>query len=351
MQYRGFGRTGMRVSALGVGTNRLRQCPPAEATALLNRALDLGINLVSTGAMYGTEELIGQAISHRRSEYYLGSKAGKRTAQDEREVLEGSLRRLRVDYLDWYEMDYINSEKEIAQHFGPGGSYEALLKAREQGLIRHIGITSHRPDLAARMIEQGLVETAAFMISMVQPYAIQEVLPLAKSIGVGTLSIRPLDHGSLTPRDRAMAYAIRSGVDVVLSGMTTVQQVEENVALAERALAMSDQEVAALQAEAAALPSTGCRNCSQCRCPYELRIGFVLPLYYYRQRYGLGASGNWSDGQPSGEQMWQRNEERARTAAEHCATCGQCEPMCPYGVPIVQYVQRIAAESQPGGVG
>jgi uncharacterized protein len=350
MQYRELGHTGMRVSALGMGTNRLRQCTQAETTALLNRALDLGINYVSTGAMYGagyeTEEMIANAISSRRAEYYLASKGGQRTAEAEREVLEGSLRRLKVDYLDLYEMDYINNEADIAQHFGSGGSYEALLKAREEGLIRNIGITTHRPDLAARMIQQWPLDTAAVMISMVQPYAITEFLPVAKRLGVGTVSIRPLDHGSLMPRDRAMAYAIRSGVDVALSGMTSVQQVDENVALTERALALGDEKVAALQAEVAALPISGCRNCSQCRCPYELRIGFVLPLYHYRQRYGLGAT-DWNapaNSTPSGEGMWARNAERARIAAQHCDECGQCEPMCPYGLSIVEYVRRIAAE-------
>jgi aryl-alcohol dehydrogenase-like predicted oxidoreductase len=93
MLSRELGRTGMRVSALGVGTNRLQQCPQAEATALLNRALDLGISFVSTGAMYRTEELVGDAISRRRTEYYLASKGGQYTAKAEREAVEGSLRR------------------------------------------------------------------------------------------------------------------------------------------------------------------------------------------------------------------------------------------------------------------
>jgi aryl-alcohol dehydrogenase-like predicted oxidoreductase len=351
MQYRELGRTGMHVSALGVGSNRLRRCTQAETTALLNRALDLGINYISTGAMYGTEEMIGKAISRRREEYYLASKGGQYTAQAEREALDGSLRRLQADYLDLYEIDCVNTEAHMAQHFGPGGSYEALLKARDEGLIRHIGITSHRPDYAVRMMRLAPLDTAATMISIVQPYASSEVLPVARSLGVGTISIRPLDHGSLVPRGRAMAFAIRSGVDVTLSGMTSVAQVEENVALTERALAMSDEEVAALQAEAAALPRNGCRNCGQCRCPHELRIAFALPLYHYRQRYGLGDSGDGPQRDPSGQQMWARNAERARIAAEHCATCRQCEAMCAYGVPIIEYVRRIAAESAPHGSG
>ena len=341
MIYRELGNTGMRVSALGLGTNRLRTCTQAEATAIINRLLDKGINFISSG-YHETQALIGNAVSHRRDEYFISSKATRPTAQQVRESIEESLRLLKVDYLDIYELDYVNSDEELEQQLGPGGAYEALVEAKEKGLIRHIGTTSHRPDIVARLIRQGLVETATFMVSFVQQYALTEVVPLAKERGVGTISIRPIDHGVLKPADRALAFAVHSGVDVTLSGMTSVEQVDYNVAAVERALAMSPEEVAALKTEAAALPTTGCRNCPLCKCPYELRIGFVLPLYHYRQRYGLTTAADGPVGGEVGEEMWQRNAARAKVAAEHCASCGQCEPMCPYGVPIVKYVQEIA---------
>jgi len=347
--YRKLGKTEMRVSVLGLGTNRLRSCTQTEATAIINRLLDKGVNYLSSG--YGeTQALIGEAVSHRRDEYYLTSKAGRPTAQGVRKGIEESLRLLKTDYLDVYEMDFVNNDRQIAEHMGPGGAYEALLEAKQKGLIRHIGLTSHRPDIIARLISQGLFETALMMISFVHQYALTEVLPIAKELGVGTVGIRPIDHGALHPPDRALIYALHSGVDVVISGITSVEQVDYNVAAAERAFAMSSEEVAALMAEGAALPTTGCRNCNQCSCPHELRIGFVLPLYYYRQKYGLLATGEGSLAPargPTGEQMWQRNIERARLAAPNCATCGQCEPMCPFDVPIVRYVQEIARES-PG---
>jgi predicted aldo/keto reductase-like oxidoreductase len=341
MIYRTLGRTGLTVSALSVGTNRLRTCTQEQATAILNRALDKGITFISGG--YGeTQGLIGAAVAHRRSEYVLSSKATRPTAAEVRQKIEDGLRLFRTDHIDIYELDYVNRFDDLERQLGPGGAYEAIVEAKQKGYVRHIGCTSHRPEIIVRLIEQGLVETATFMNSFVQQYALQELLPLAKARGVGTIGIRPIDHGALAPAYRALAFALHSGVDVALSGMTTVQQVDENVAAAEHAFAVKADEVDALRAEAAALPTTGCRNCDQCRCPYELRIGFVLPLFHYRQRYGL-IEDPPSATEPSGEAMWQRNEARARLAAPNCAACGQCEPMCPYGVPIVQYVQQIAA--------
>ena len=346
MIYRELGKTQMRVSALGLGTNRLGSCTQADATAIINRLLDQGVNYLSSG--YGeTQALIGNAVAHRRSEYYLTSKASRPTAQGVRKGIEESLRLLKTEYLDVYEMDFVNNDRQVTEHMGPGGAYEALLEAKQKGLIRHIGLTSHRPDIIAALIIQGLFETALMMVSFAHQYALTEVLPIARRLGVGTVSMRPIDHGVLHPPDRALAYALHSGIDVVLSGMTSVAQVDYNVAAAERAFAMSPEEISALMAEGAALPATGCRNCSQCSCPYELRIGFVLPLFYYRQKYGLLATGETptaSEHEPTGEQMWQRNADRARLAAPNCSTCGQCEPMCPFGVPIVRYVQEIARE-------
>ena len=141
-----------------------------------------------------------------------------------RQGIEKSLRLLKTEYLDLYEMDFVNNDRQIAEHMGPGGAYEALLEAKQKGLIRHIGLTSHRPDLIADLIGQGLFETALMMVSFAQQYALTEVLPIAKRLGVGTIAMRPIDHGALHPPDRALAFALHAGVDVVLSGMTSVAQ-------------------------------------------------------------------------------------------------------------------------------
>ena len=345
MLYRELGSTGLRVSALALGTNRLRNCARSEVDAVLNHLLDRGVNFISTGVVYEVQDRIGAAVAHRRSEFVLSSKATQPTAEGVRRGLDESRRALRTDYFDIYEMDFVNDDASLRQHLGVEGAYDALLEAQAKGIVRHIGTSSHRPDVIARLVGSGFVESVTMMTSLVHQYGLAEVLPLARERGVGTIAMRPIDHGALRDTERALAFALHSGVDTVLSGMTSVAQVDANVDSAERALAMPADEVTALLAEAASLPTSGCRNCEACRCPYDIRLGYVLPVYHYRARYGLTRRdelGPLASGEPTGEEMWARNVERARLAAPNCATCRRCEVMCPYGVPIVDYVARIA---------
>lgn len=345
MHYRELGRTGLRVSALALGTNRLRRCTQDEVTAVLNHLLDRGVSFVSTGVVYDVQEKIGRAIAHRRDEFVLSSKATKPTAAGVRAGLDESRRALRTDYFDIYEMDYVNNDGELREHLDVEGAYEVLLDAKARGIIGHIGTSSHRPDIIARLIRAGLVASATLMTSFVHQYGLTEVLPLARERGVGTVAMRPIDHGALRDSERALAFALHSGVDTVLSGMTSVAQVDHNVDAAERALAMDAVEIANLRAEASSLSASGCRNCNQCRCPFGIRLGFVLPLFHYRERYGLTRRdelGPLATDEPTGEEMWERNAERALQAAPSCPTCRRCEAMCPYGVPIVEYVARVA---------
>mgnify|MGYP000100214765 CR=1 FL=1 len=344
MIYRELGKTGMRISALSLGTNRLRSCTQAEVDVITNTLLDRGVNFISTGWVYQVQDKIGNAVGHRRRDYFLSSKATSPDGKVVRERLEQGLRDLKTDYFDIFELDYINTHAALAAHLSPGGAVEELRKARDEGLVRFIGTSSHRPDVIAKLVEMDAVDTATFMMSWVQQYALTDLLPLAREKRVGTIAIRPIDHGALKPADRALAFALHSGVDVVLSGMTSLEQIDYNLAAADRAFAMAPDEVSAMLAEADALPKSGCRHCDLCKCPYELRIGFVLPLFHYRERYGLNAAGDGPTAEETdGAGMWERNRLRAVEATQHCATCGLCEPMCPYGVPIVSYVQKIAA--------
>ncbi len=135
-----LGHTGLRVTRLGIGG---AYCKTVEG---YRAALDCGVNYVDTARVYQEgedERIIGQAIAGRRDQLVVASKTGKRDAQGAREDLEISLRLLGIDYLDIWHLHHLNTAPEREQALGPGGAYEAAVKAREQGLVRFIGVTGH----------------------------------------------------------------------------------------------------------------------------------------------------------------------------------------------------------------
>jgi predicted aldo/keto reductase-like oxidoreductase len=332
MRYTMLGRTGLRVSRLGQGTNRLKLVDRKEIPRVLNHLLDRGLNYINTG--YGdTQELVGDAIRHRRDEFIISSKCGTLPAEEVRRGIDESRRMLGFDVIDVYEMDAVDNHRSLRVGFQAEGTLDALLEAREAGKIRFLSVTSHRPDMILRAIKSGYFDVCVFPVNVTQPYGVREVIPYARRHKIGTLGIRAISHGALQPADKALIWSLYSGVDVALSGMCSVEEVDHNCDVVERD--WSPDDIRDIQAEFARIEPTGCRMCHHCSCPYELNIAWAVPLVRYRERYGL---------LPSAEEWYVKGIEKAKTASEHCSSCRRCEPMCPYDVPIVELVKEIAAQ-------
>ena len=210
MRYQELGKTGMNVSILACGSNALRGYTYDEAKIALNRALDSGINLIETGRPYGdeTEDRIASAVSHRRDDFYLASKTGKKTAKEAAQELDKCLEVLRTDYIDLYQIAGVNKQEDLEQIMGPGGALEALRKARDQGKIGHIGVTGHNLETHAKAIRTGEIETILFIFNMVYREALDDLIPLAKELGIGTMVMRPISHGELGPVTKSLAYVL-----------------------------------------------------------------------------------------------------------------------------------------------
>ncbi|MDF1512821.1 MAG: aldo/keto reductase [Anaerolineae bacterium] len=151
-----LGRTGLRVTRLGVGG---AYCKTPEG---YQYALDSGVNYLDTAPAYHEgkdEEYVGKAIAGRRQNLVLATKVGKRDAAGARQELETSLRLLGTDYIDIWQLHYLNKAEEREQALGPGGALETAVKAREQGLIRFIGVTGHIWDEIAKAVATGLFDT------------------------------------------------------------------------------------------------------------------------------------------------------------------------------------------------
>lgn len=154
MQTRVLGRTGIRLSVIGFGGLVVNDVAPAEAAGFVARAIDRGVTYFDVAPTYGNaEERLGPALEPYRDKVFLACKTGQRLATDAKAELERSLQRLRTDHFDLYQIHGICSLAEAEQVLAPGGALEALVAARERGVIRHIGFSAHSEEGALRLLD------------------------------------------------------------------------------------------------------------------------------------------------------------------------------------------------------
>jgi predicted aldo/keto reductase-like oxidoreductase len=307
-----------------------------QANIVLDYALRRGVNLIETGARscYGAiEEIVGHAVADRRDEIWLSTKTVALTAGEALRDVDHSLAALQTDHVDVYQLGNIRFQHQLDRVLAPNGSLEGLRRARRQGKLRFIGISGHNPDILVQALHAFAFDVVLFILNMIHPYPLNDLLPLAQRQGVGTYAMRPIGHGALNPAAQSLRFALCAGVDVVLSGMYAMGIVDENVATAEPEPTPTEWE-ALLQATRQ-LPSTGCTECGACTpCPHGIGIPTIMTLLHYRERYGL---------LPPAERTFQEAVGRAA----RCDACGRCERWCPLGLTIVPTIRRAAELPRP----
>jgi predicted aldo/keto reductase-like oxidoreductase len=335
VRYTLFGNTGYKVSSLGFGAMNLPGVSIEESRDALNYALDQGINYIDTAAAYrNSEEIIGECISHRRSEYFLATKTGKRDYKSAKEEIERSLNRMKTDYIDLLQLHYVNYVNEFKQLMGEDGAYQAVLEAKREGKVRFIGITGHRPDLLAKWVSKGQFDQVLFHLSLVQPFALDELVPMATKLNMGKTSMKPLSGGFVQPVDKALRFPFSQEVQVIISGMRSVEEVKENIKTMEIEVEASEKDE--LERLSVELGDHDCRRCNYCSCPLEISIPDVMISSIASKQFGL---------LPRGEQFFQKNKEKLLSCADHdpCKETPLCEAKCPYHLPMQKVVQEMAS--------
>lgn len=332
MPTRPLGKTGITVSLLGIGGIPLQRCTADEAAQILKTCEAEGLNLIDTARGYGASEaLIGEAIERlgTRSHWTIATKSVAKDATTMAKDIETSLGLLRVDTIDLYQCHFVKDLDQFAQITGPGGAYEALLAAKSEGRIRHIGITAHNKDVLAHAIESGLWETIQFPFNLVETQGLQ-VFERAHQLGIGILVMKPLAGGAITEPDLALRFiADNPHVTVAIPGMDTVQQVLDNASAIKSGRNLSDADRATITAMQESLGNQFCRRCGYCGpCPEGIDIPSMFTLEGYLTRYDLK---EWAVTRYNG----------LPKHAEDCVACGICETRCPYDLSIREMLVRV----------
>jgi len=333
MRYTTFGRTGQNVSALGFGAMNLPNVPFEQARDALNYALDHGITYIDTAATYrNSEEIIGESIGKRRNEFFLATKTRQRSYEESKEEIERSLKRLKTDYVDLLQIHYVNTAEEYEAAMA--GSYRAAVEAQKAGKVRFIGISGHRPELLAGWISSGQFDQVLFHLSLVQPFALKDLIPAANRLNMAKTAMKPLSGGFVQPVEKALRYTYSQDVHTMISGMTSVDEVKQNIAALEREV--EDREREELEQLAADLSVHHCRRCNYCSCPIGVRIPDTMIASVVQQKYGL---------LPKGQAFFEKDREKILSCADYepCKETPLCEQHCPYHLPMQRTVQETAA--------
>ncbi len=246
MKYRVLGKTGLKVSILGFGGIPLRRISDKEAIDVLNRALDLGVNFIHTSITYGDSAYkIGQVIKERRNECFLAVKVGGRTEKEAKENLKKSMKALKVDKVEIAELP-INATA-FSQVMGSNGAYIAFQKAKQEGIIDFIGVTSHDVDFL-----NDAISTKAFS-NLITPFnyaantARTKLLSFAEELNIGFIAMKTLGKGGLPHVPQALRYVWNHSVHTAIVGMNKLSEVEENVATANNFQPLTKEEENQLQ--------------------------------------------------------------------------------------------------------
>lgn len=284
-----LGATGVTVSRLGLGGFHQVEISTEIVEQVVDAFFNVGGNYIETARSYGSgasEEKLGRVLEGRRDQVILASKSGKRDGDGIRRELEASLKALRTDHIEFYFFHGVNSIADLDTITGQGGALDALLKAKDEGLIRGLGFSSHRPpqlylEAIRRLPLSVILIWDNYLEEQWIPEIQQQVYPLSREKGVGITAMKPLADGFLyRSPEPALRYALGSGSEVLICGMNTV----DHVYAAAAALAKGPADVAERAAILKDAPELGNYVCRQCGgCSQRLMDLFRLEGHVDRQ--------------------------------------------------------------------
>lgn len=361
MQKRKLGRTGLQVSIIGFGGTWISELKMDDAVNVVQRAFELGINYFDTAKLDGdSEEKLGVALKDVRDLCVLATKTASRTKGESLADVKSSLRRLKTDSLDLIQLHGIDDEKTLQKAAGLGGSLEMCKKARSQGLVDFIGITGHKPRVLIEAIKTNEFDTILVPLNVITRQALEELIPTAKDYDVGIAIMKPLsaktsklitclyqpslsllsdepELKALLGQDtrsmvhNALRFVLAQDLSVVVTGFKSVEEVETAAQVGNNYKELTNDEKARFDVQ---FGKHCCRDCGHCLpCPENIDIAAILRFHTLYTTYNLK---NWAIKLYNGLEV----------DVAKCTECGECEPKCPYKLPIVSLLKHAQLDLQ-----
>lgn len=332
MEYVTLGKTGLKVSRMGLGGIPIQRIDAEGTKSLLHKLADQGVNYIDTARGYTvSEEYLGYALEGIRDKFVLATKSMARTKESMAADIEKSLHNLRTDYINLYQV-HNPSMEQLDQVLAAGGALEALQEAKAAGKIGHIGLTAHSTEVFARALELDWVETIMFPYNIVESQG-EELIAKCKEKNIGFIDMKPLAGGAIEDGTLALRYVCSNpDVTVVIPGMAEIRELDENMAACSDSTPLTEEELKKMEEVRAQLGNDFCRRCNYCApCTVGINIPSVFLFAGYLQRYDLA---DWA----------KERYSTLKVKASACIGCGKCEPRCPYHLPIREKLKVCAKD-------
>lgn len=321
-----LGKTGITVNKNGFGALPIQRVSLEKAVDILHKAYEHGVNFYDTARFYtDSEEKLGAAFSDRREKIYIASKTAAQNAEDFWKDLAVTLGNLKTDYLDIYQFH----NPSFCPKPGDGsGLYEAMLEAKDQGKIRHIGITNHRLAVAKEAIESGLYETLQFPFSYLSSEQELGLVKVCEKAEMGFIAMKGLAGGLINNSAAAYAYMLQFEHVLPIWGVQREKELDEFLSYQDQEPVLEGELSEVIDRDRKEIQGEFCRGCGYCMpCPAGIEINNCARMSLMIRRA------------PSAAQLTPEMQEKMKKI-EGCLHCGKCKEKCPYGLDTPALLER-----------
>ena len=367
MIYKPYGKTGIEMSAVGFGGMQFDMTRSKDQNAELVRyAIDNGINYLDTAPGYckdQSEDIFGLAIqqmARKRDDFYISTKAMPEafdTAEKAIAQVDKSLKRLKVDTIDFYHVWCVRRLDQYELAVKPGGQYEGLLKCKEQGKIRHIVVSTHlRGPEVKTILKKNEFEGVLLGVNILNFLYRWQGVQAANEMGLGVVAMNPLAGGVIakhadrlsflasegeTPTEAALRFCISCPqITITLNGFTTKEHIDMACRVADHAKPFSAEDTERIRRHITRNMDTLCTGCGYCmgQCPKDIPIPGLMQ--YYNEKLLGGKTDAEMVEQLKFHREWGLIADRKANAAD-CVQCGRCELACTQHLDIINRLDEI----------
>ena len=325
-----LGRTGIPASRSGFGALPIQRVSREEAAALLRAAYDGGINFFDTARAYtDSEEKIGFALSDVRTHIFIATKTVAKDKKGLLKDLETSLRLLKTDYIDLYQL---HNPPELPDYDDPDGLYGGLLEAKRKGYIRFLGLTNHRLNLAQQAVGDGRFDCIQFPLSSLSSDEDTALPALCAEHDIGFIAMKGMSGGLIRNAATTFAFLRRFGNVLPIWGIQRQSELEEFLTYEKDPPVLNEALQKEIATERRELAGAFCRGCGYCLpCPAEIPIPTAARISLLLTR---------SPWQPFMTDEFKAEMERVNS----CVHCNHCKDHCPYGLDTPALLQHMLGE-------